>query len=251
MLDNSNSVALYEQIKLIIKDNIINGVYSPGEQLPNEIQLCEEFSVSRITVRRAIKELSNEGLVDIRQGKGTFVTNEKLNIKILDFGGYTDSLSSISNEIDIKILDKQVVKANKEVADAFKIKEGEDIQKLKRLVLTNGDALSIDIAYFPINIYPDIIDKFHDNVSTYNIIRNDYKITLARAYKEFGVVLALGEYAKLLNCSLSEPLFNIKKTVFDINDRPVHYSTFYIIANKVRYFMNVDMLTKDYVNNNN
>lgn len=245
MLDNSNSIALYEQLKLILKDDIIQGVYKQGEQLPNEKELCEQYSVSRITVRRALKELSNEGLIEVRQGKGTFVSNEKINLQILDLGGYTDGLSNLSHNIKLKILEKKITEANREVSAAFKIEEGRKIQKLKRLVLDNDRPLSIDIAYFPIDLYPDIIDKFNDDVSTFSIIRQDYNIILAKAYKEFGVVLAQGEYSKLLNCSSSEPLFNIKKTSYDLDDNPVHYSTFYILANRVKYFINVDMLSDD------
>lgn len=135
MLDNSNAVPLYEQIKLVIKDNIINGVYSPGDQLPNEKQLCEKYNVSRITVRRALKELSNEGLIEVLQGKGTFVSKEKLDIKILDLGGYTDSLKSQHHNAKIQIIEKQIIKTNKEVAKALNIKEGDEVLKLKRLVL--------------------------------------------------------------------------------------------------------------------
>lgn len=245
MLDNSNSIALYEQLKLIIKDDIMNGVYSQGEQLPNEQQLCEHYGVSRITVRRALKELSNEGLIEIRQGKGTFVRNKILNIHILNLPGYTDGLSKLSNDIKLKILDKQIVEVDSEVSNALKIKKGSQILRLKRLVLNNDEPLSIDIAYFPLNIYPDIMDKIEDNLSTFNIIRKDYNIVLAKAYKEFGVVLAQDEYAKILNCALTEPLFNIKKTTYDLEDQPVHYSTFYILASKVRYSIHVDMLSNN------
>ena len=245
MLDNSNSMALYEQLKLIVKDDIMNGVYSPGEQLPNEKQLCERYGVSRITVRRALKELSNEGLIEIKQGKGTFIRNERLNLHIVDLRGYTDGLSKLSNDIKLKILEKQIVEVDNEVSNALKIKKGSKILKLKRLVTNNDEPLSIDIAYFPLNIFPDIMDKINDNVSTFNIIRKDYNIILAKAYKEFGVVLATDEYAKILNCTLTEPLFNIKKTTYNLDDHPVHYSTFYILANKVRYTINVDMLSNN------
>ena len=226
MLDNSNAVPLYEQIKLVIKDNIINGVYSPGDQLPNEKQLCEKYNVSRITVRRALKELSNEGLIEVLQGKGTFVSKEKLDIKILDLGGYTDSLKSQHHNAKIQIIEKQIIKTNKEVAKALNIKEGDEVLKLKRLVLDENDPLGIDIAYFPLSLYPDMIDKIADDISTFNIIRKDYKITMARAYKEFGVVLAQDEYGELLECTPSEPLFSIKKIIYDIDNKPIHYSTY-------------------------
>lgn len=249
MLDNSNVVTLYEQIKSVIKDDIINGVYNPGDQLPNEKQLCEQYNVSRITIRRALKELSKEGLIEIRQGKGTFVSKEKLDIKILDLGGYTDTLESLHHNVKMQIIEKPVIKADKEVASALNIKEGDEVLKLKRLVLDQNDPLSIDIAYFPLSLYPNIIDKITDNISTFNLIKKDYKITMARAYKEFGVVLAQDEYSELLECTPGEPLFSIKKIIYDIDNKPVHYSTYYVLANKVKYYINVDMLSDKHYSN--
>lgn len=245
MLDNSSPVALYEQLKLLIKDDILNGVYKSGDQLPNEKQLCSQYSVSRITVRRALKELSKEGLVEVRQGKGTFVSREKLNIKILDLGGYTNSLSGEHHHIEMKILEKKVVDATAEISKVFNVKEKSKVLKLKRLIIDEGEPLSIDIAYFPINIYPDISEKIHDDVSTFGIMKRDYEVVMAKAYKEFSVVIAQDEYSKLLNSTPNESLFCTKKIIYDIDNRPIHYSIYYILAHKVKYFINVDIFSKE------
>ena len=63
-----------------LKDMIISGTYKSGEKLPNEASLCEMFGVSRITIREAMKKLSMMGLLDIRQGKGTFVKSMDLSL---------------------------------------------------------------------------------------------------------------------------------------------------------------------------
>ncbi|SCY66192.1 GntR family transcriptional regulator [Alkaliphilus peptidifermentans] len=241
MLEQQSSVALYEQLKAIIKGNIVNGTYKVGDKLPNETELCEAYDVSRITVRRALKELSNEGLIEIKQGKGTFVAKQKLSIQIIDLGGYTNRLSNDHNKIVSKVLEKKIISADNEVAKAFQMDNGFKVLRLKRLILDDEAPLSIDISYFPIDVYPNIIDKITDGVSTFNIIRNDYGIVMAKAYKEFNVLTDQYDFKKLLKCSPTEPLFGIKKIIYDNKNRPIHYSTYYIIANNVKYFINVDI----------
>lgn len=244
MLDNTGKVALYEQLKLLIKDDILKGKYIFDEKLPTENQLCETYKVSRITVRRAIKELREEGLVEVRQGRGTFVSNQKMNLQILDISGYTDGLPRGLQDVQLNILDKKVIEPDNEVCKALNLKEGFRVLELTRLIRDKYNPISIDIAYFPLNLYPGITDKIKENVSTFDIIKNDYGIILAKAYKEFSVVLAQNGYDKILNCTPSEPLFNIKKTVYNLEDQPVHFSKYYIHASKVKYCITVDMNTK-------
>lgn len=76
-LNNASSLPLYEQLMINIKDEMDKGVYKAGDRIPNEAELCDLYSVSRITVRRAIQELVEEGLLERKQGKGTFVSRKK------------------------------------------------------------------------------------------------------------------------------------------------------------------------------
>lgn len=81
-LKDSSPVPLYKQIVEDIKSNIVLGNYHKGEKIPSEFELSSMFSVSRVTVRRAIEELVKEGYLESRQGKGTFVTYQQAPNKI-------------------------------------------------------------------------------------------------------------------------------------------------------------------------
>ena len=72
-LDQNSSIPLYEQLKNDIKRDIKEGVFPAGSRMPSEDELGEKYSVSRITVRRAVKELCDEDYLIKKQGKGTFV----------------------------------------------------------------------------------------------------------------------------------------------------------------------------------
>ena len=94
-LDNNNAVPLYEQMMMMLRERLDNHVLDAGEKLPSEAELCKSYGVSRITVRRAIDELVEEGYLEKKQGKGTFVTQKRAAGRIA--GGCTASSSAKRN----------------------------------------------------------------------------------------------------------------------------------------------------------
>lgn len=113
-----------------LKDMIVTGVYKPGEKLPNEASLCEQFGVSRITVREAMKKLSMMGLLDIRQGKGTFVKSVDLSVfmkplyQLIDFEGV--NIEAIFDA-------KQYIESGT-VSMAAQRRTEEDVQRLEQIL---------------------------------------------------------------------------------------------------------------------
>ena len=74
-LDNESSVPLYKQLKEIIKEEISRGTYKRGQKIPPEVELQETYHISRITIRKALQELTDEKILERRRGKGTFVAD--------------------------------------------------------------------------------------------------------------------------------------------------------------------------------
>ena len=96
MLDQNAAMPLYEQLKLAIKKGIKSGEYPPGSRMPSEAEMEKLYDVSRITVRRAVKELCEEEILARKQGRGTFVLNSAgVSYNRLDrnVGGFHDSLA--------------------------------------------------------------------------------------------------------------------------------------------------------------
>lgn len=244
MLVAESSISLYEQLKLLIKKDIVDKVYKPGEKMPSETELGERYGVSRITVRRAVKELSNEGLLTCKQGKGTFVNHPKIRSQILDLGGFIETAVSPGSRTT-RVLSKTIVEANEQIAGCLNIQAGTELLQVKRLLLEDDFPMVIDIAYFPLDIFPDIIYKISDNVSTFKIMREEYGIVMKKAYKEFSVEISNLEQSKLLDCPPGEPLFAISKVIYDADGRPVHLSNFYALSSRITYSITVE---EDYCN---
>lgn len=239
MLVADSSISLYEQLKLLIKNDIINKVYKPGQKMPSEIELGSHYGVSRITVRRAIKELVNEGILISRQGKGTFVKYSKIRSQILDLGGFTES-SFVPGDRTTRVLSKSFIEATDEISRYLNIPKESEILEVRRLLIEEDSPIVIDTAYFPSHIFPDIIYKISDNVSTFKLMREEYGIKMKKAYKEFNVATSNLEQSKLLECPPGEPLFSINKVIYDVEGRAVHLSNFVALSSRITYAITVE-----------
>jgi GntR family transcriptional regulator len=106
---------LYHQLARKLRERIISGMYSPGATIPTEPQLCEEFGMSRITVRQAVSILENEGMVQRQQGRGTFV--RELNRQSLGWNfGSVEDLVYLAKQSHLELTAKRKIKAPEKIA---------------------------------------------------------------------------------------------------------------------------------------
>ena len=90
-LDRNSTTSLFAQIEANLRRNIENGIYQAGKKMPTEIELMKTYNVSRITIRRAVENLTQEGLLEKKQGKGTFVKEKKITRKISHTISFSDA----------------------------------------------------------------------------------------------------------------------------------------------------------------
>ncbi|MEC2071389.1 MULTISPECIES: GntR family transcriptional regulator [Alkalihalophilus] len=240
--DNTNldsPILLYEEIKAGIKDLIKSKNLKPGEKIPTESNLCELFNVSRITIRRAIKELVEEGIIEVIRGKGTFVKAPKRDLHLLNLKGYTEGLSNVENHIEKEILLKRIVREDNEISKAFSNEQSEFLE-LVRLVKDSDGPFSVDFAYLPLQLYPEIEPLLTNNVSTFELIREHYKVKFMKVKKEIEYVFPTPEICDYLGINKTSPVILVKKTIFGIDHTPVHFSKYYLLGDRVKFYIEAD-----------
>jgi len=222
---------------------IKEGQFKDGEKIPSEIELGEKFEASRITVRRAIKELADEGALKIVRGKGTYVNKVKRPLHLLNLEeGFTDGLDIGKNHITKVIIEKKVITASKSLMKIFKRTEPFQVLKLVRKIQDKDSVISVDFAYMPTDIYPNIEDKVQDNISTFRLINHGYGIHFHKAKKEVEIIYPNDEITKLMNVSNLDPIVQIRKLIWD-KDKPVHFSQYYLRTDSVKLSIEVDANT--------
>lgn len=239
-LNNASQIPLYHQLKQIIIEDIKTGKYDIGEQLPTETELCDSYHVSRITVRRAIADLVSEKVLYKKQGKGTFVSESKIERELISIGSFSDITTESGKAPSTQILETKIKKTTKELCKKLKIAPEDDVLELKRLLRINGEPFIFEISHYPISRFPDIETHISSHQSTYKILRKYYDVEIVKAEKTLDIKLSNEEQSEIFGCDPNSILYLLEKTAFDKNNEIVHVSNSFFLASKVTFTFTVN-----------
>jgi GntR family transcriptional regulator len=137
--------------------SLVTHELSAGDTIPSERLLCEQFGVSRMTVRQAVDALVVEGLLDREQGRGTFVAPTKvdLEVRLASFG---EEMQRRGMEPSSKVLAAEVVAATPDIADALDILPGERVFSLHRVRFADGEPMAIEQSWLSCELVPGLFD---------------------------------------------------------------------------------------------
>lgn len=237
MLNQNASTPLYEQLKNAIIEDIQAQIYKPGDRMPSEAELEEVYQVSRITVRRAVKELCEEKILVRRQGKGTFVLSTGVRTRIDRVTGFHDSMGSQGRKVRTEVLEKSVIQVNASYATDLQIEEGDDVVYLKRIMYADDIPMMVDTCYIPLKRFPGIFEKLEGEVSLFHILQRDYQAKMDRFYKVLKVRKATKEIARYLQCKTGDPMFDLFKINYDDEGIPQHISISILKGDSTSYII--------------
>lgn len=216
----------YEKIAFDIKEDILSEKYKPNEQLPFEKELCEKYNVSKMTVKKALDLLVNDGLIIKRRGSGTFVKDitEKEIQRIIEkkqFSGLTTT--SIGHKVTSKVLEFKIINATKEIADILKIEEDEFIYFVHRVRYVDNKAVVIEKTYIPLNLIPGM--KLADvKKSIYGYIKDKLGLNIQSAHSTVRAMKSDELDRKYLNLEKDEPILEVERVAYLDNGKVFEYS---------------------------
>lgn len=220
-----NGIPLYLQLKEKILADIKQN-YKVDDIIPAEGKLEEMYQVSRITVRKAIEELEKENVVVKKQGKGTFVKEQKVLYDANSIGSLTQRLSKQKHLLTTKSISFEIIEEQEEhfVKDMLNCKK---LLCIKRIRLLDEVPFALMFNYFDINTVPDI-DKKLNLESLYAFLKQEYNIEFLNAEEIVEAIAANEDDAKKLNIKVSSPLLSLKRLSYDQYDKPIEYSNLVI-----------------------
>lgn len=224
---NPEHLPLYAKIESALAADISNGIYPPGSQLPPEDRLIERFNASRTTVRKAIENLVLREQIEIRRGKGTFVTMPKINQELTELTGFVEDMQALGRIPTARLLDKQIVSADTHVAEQLGILPGSAVMRLQRVRLADGIAMSFDETYLPQEIGEKIITHDLDAEPIFSLLEDKYAIPLTEAEYRLAAITAPSNVALALNIDTGSAIFLIERTSYTTGHQPIDYEKLY------------------------
>ncbi|WP_413450839.1 GntR family transcriptional regulator [Georgenia phoenicis] len=146
---------------LTVRDHLrglIDDGLGVGQAIPSERELCEQFGVSRMTVRQAVDALVVEGLLERVQGRGTFVAQPKVDLQ-LRLVSFPEEMRRRGMEPSLRVLAAERVAAPPHVADALDLPPEAEVHYLRRLRLADGLPMAVEENWLPATLVPDLLDE--------------------------------------------------------------------------------------------
>jgi GntR family transcriptional regulator len=226
---------LYAVLEAQIAAGIAGGEFPIGSQLPTEDQLIRRFAVSRTTVRKAIQNLSDRGLIEIRRGTGTFVAQPKITQDLTELTGFVEDMNALGHAATARLIDRIVVAADRDVAEHLRLPVGTHVMQIRRLRLANGVGMSLDETYLPLEIGEKIAAHDLEVEPIFTLLEQRYDIPLIEAEYELAAVCADHDVATALGVEPGSPIFLIERTSFSAGDRPVDYEKLHYRGDLIRF----------------
>ena len=150
MLDASSATPLYVQLLAEIEGKIRSGEIQAGERLLTEGEMAKAYGVSIITVRKAVSELVEKGLVEKKQGKGTFVRRQKFAKDIKNLQSFSEMCRHMNMVPGGRMLENKLIPADEKVREQLGLEKDAQVLYISRVRTANGEPVAIEKNYFPL-----------------------------------------------------------------------------------------------------
>jgi GntR family transcriptional regulator len=226
---------LYERVESVLAGDIANGSLPPETQLPSEDGLIERFKVSRTTVRKAIQNLVERRLVEVRRGKGTFVTLPKISQELTELTGFVEDMRALGRTPTARQLDKRIVAADEAVARQLALAAGTLVIRLRSVRLADGVAVSFDETYLPREIGEKVAADNLEAEPVFALLEGKYGTPLVEAEYKLEAAAADPVAAQALEVPAGSPIFLIERTSYTTGNRPIDYERLHYRGDLIRF----------------
>ena len=173
---------LYQQVRTILASWIRDGKLRPHDKIPSERQLCERFSVSRMTIRQALSKLKEEGVIYTRHGKGMFVAEPPAELElsfVLTGYSYSEETAPARGVLSSTVIDARLIPATAALSEALRLPQSEELIRIERLRSLKGAPVGFQTIHIPHRLCPGYLDRgLHEKVQL-EVIQNEYHLSLA------------------------------------------------------------------------
>lgn len=228
---------IYLQITESIRREILSGNYAPHSKLPSEHGLVQVYGVARATVRRALAQLHQEGLVYARRAVGNFVAEPRIEQDLDRLLGFSEFLVYRGMKPGSKLVVSEIYpvsSVDSPLLSHLNLKLGDRVVFLRRLRLGSGQPLVIANTYLPERLFPGFLDHDVEHHSVYEIMETGYGLKPDHASQSFEAVALGAEEAGLLGVRAGSAALFIERIGY-AGSVPVEYAVDYYRGDRTKF----------------
>lgn len=214
---------MYRQIADALREKISVGELKPGDALPTESSLQEAFNVSRVTVRQALKLLTEEQIVESIQGSGTYVKEERVNYDIYQLTGFYEKLADRNVDTHSEVSIFEVLKADAKLAEKLNLSHDDKVWHVKRVRFIKQKPVNLEETWMPLALFPDLTWEVMEN-SKYHYVEQIKKLVIDRSEQELVPIMPSEEAIAALSLDPTKPILEKVSRGFLMDGRVFEYS---------------------------
>lgn len=224
MINRNDKRPIYDQLVEILRNKIENEM-EPNDRMLSERKICDEYGVSRTTVRLAMADLEHMGYIYKRHGKGTFVAALNQNSQnLMDSYSFTDHMKAQGKNPSTKVLSFEIVESTKYFSEKLGINPGERIIKIMRLRLADNIPMMLERTYLPMREFAGLTQEKVIQKPLYEIFREDYGEIIKVADEEFSAGIVSDKEAELLEVPIDSACLKLLRTTYNDNNIVIEFT---------------------------
>ncbi|MCF6408342.1 GntR family transcriptional regulator [Pseudalkalibacillus salsuginis] len=239
MINKHSSLPLYTQVERYLTTEIKNGGYHSGDLIPSERELSEKFQISRMTVRQAINNLVNKGILYRERGKGTFVAAPKIGYQLKGIVSFSEDMRRRGLEPSTKVVSfKTMSNPPEHILNRLACRDEKKVIQLVRIRFANEEPVAIETAYLSYNLFANLSEK-DTGGSIYDFVRKELKLEIHRAEQQIEAAIVGEKDGFLLDISPGSPVLIVNRTTYLSNGVP--FETVKTVFRADRYHFSIEM----------
>ena len=228
-------VPVYMQIVESMLEQIENAELTPGDRLAAERALATQFGVNRRTIRQALEVLERRGMVERRQGAGTFISEPRIERGAAEFFHFTERIRQRGFAAGSQVLNLERATPSQFVANELELSPGAEIYRCHRLRTINSQPILIETFALPADLVPGFEKWEVGERSVYEVMRTEYGIDVEYARQSLEAVALSEIEAQWLGAAPGAPAMLERRLAFDDRGRPVDFGTDLYRGDRVRF----------------
>lgn len=221
MIDKRSSVPLYLQIQDLLLDRIRAGDYQPGEQVPSELEISSQHSVSRMTARKALDMLVSRGILYRRKGKGTYVAENVVSFGLSTMLSFSQTLRAQGYSVETRVLRKEVIPGSQDVLSKLQLQRDNQVIVIQRLRFVEDRPATIHTAFLEHRLFAPIMNIDLSQESLLDSIQSIARVSIAYTQDSVQADLANPIEADHLDIQPGSPLLRVEGIAYAENGEPL------------------------------
>lgn len=227
---------VYIKIHDEIREAIDAGRWKPGDKIPAERELAEQFDVSRMTLRQAIMLLVDEGVLDRRVGSGTFVSEPKVQEQLNGVVSFTEMMAASGKTATSKTVSYHLSSSSTSEQKRLNLDAGQQVLRMERVRYGDGEPIAYEVASIPAELVEGLQRETLSN-SLYKTLLEERGLRVAHAQQTVTAAAVTERVADLLQIKRNDPVLVLRQITFDQKQEPFEYVRTQYVGSRFEFYL--------------